>query len=394
MTENGIEKAIKEVHTLEECLERGSEDDFPRISKEDDSYWKRYLDLRTEFAKFPVEMGALVSSIETWMKEAKEKIDEINKEKDPKKREAELTKIFENDPIIYLNKHGKSHIVDVQKRACDLLKRFRNCRMSFYELYILMCAIVIHDIGNIHGRTGHEDDIEKILSTEKYFHLIPDANERRTICRIAKTHSGLYEGSQDTISVLRETASLNNFVIRERLLAAILRFSDELADDYTRAEDDAINSGIINGASLIYHKYSEALHTVRIAKHKTDEDIDETEVYEVRLNYSFDSNLAQEKFDKMGNEVYLIDEIYNRTIKMERERRYCMRFMRMYIPLERIYVNVEINDKNNSLRTYPVKYVLEEKGYPPVIYKTMEDIGQELRRGCDLEVILKNEGYV
>lgn len=393
MTENGIEKFIKEVHTLEECLEKGLEDDFPRLNKKNNSYLKRYLELKAEFENYPVEMGALVNSIETWMKDAKAKIVEINNENNSKLREAALAKIFEDDPIIYLNKHGESHIMDVQKRALDLLKRFRDCRMSFYELYILMCAIVIHDIGNIHGRTGHEEEIEKILSKEKNLHLIPDANERHTICRIAKTHSGLYEGSQDTISALKETLYLNNFVVRERLLAAILRFSDELADDYTRAEDDAIKSDIINGASLIYHRYSEALHTVRIMKHKTDEDLNETEVYEVCLNYSFDSDLAYTKFDKFGSEIYLIDEIYDRTIKMERERRYCMRFMRMYIPLERIHVNVEINDKNNSLRSYPVNYVLEEKGYPPVIYKTMEDIGQELKRGCDLEVILKNEGY-
>ncbi len=393
MAENYIDGMIKEVHTLEECLERGSRDDFPRLAKENDSYWKRYLDLKEKFKDYPVEMGALKNSIETWIQDAKEKMKGINKIRNRKEREYEIAKVFENDPIIYLNKHGESHIMDVQRHVFELLKYSRDCRMSFYELYILMCAIVVHDIGNIHGREGHEEDIEKILSKIENHHLIPDPNERRTICRIARTHGGVYNGSKDTISVLKEAPLLNNFMVRERLLAAILRFSDELADDCTRAESEAMENGLIEGASRIYHKYSESLHTVQITEQTLSRYSGQTDFCEVCLSYSFDSGLAYEKFDKFGNQVYLIDEIYDRTIKMERERRYCMRFMRRYIPLEKIHVNIDINDRENSLKSYPVEYVLEERGYPPVIYKTKEDIGQELKSGCEMEEILKNEGY-
>ena len=396
MTENYIDDVISEVQTLEECLKRGIDSDFPRLVRENDSYWKRYSDLKAEFKDYSVEMGAMESSIEKWMQSASEKMKEINKIRSRREREYEIAKLFEQDPIIYLNKHGESHIMDVQRHALGLLEHFRNCNMSFYELYILMCAIVVHDIGNIHGREGHEQDIEKILSQKEKLYLIPDANERRTICRIARTHGGTYNGSKDTISALREVNSLNGFEVRERLLAAILRFSDELADDYTRAASDAIKSGIVNGESRIYHCYSESLHTVQIMKHgnaKDSKHLEHSNYYEVCLYYSFNAGLAYEKFDKLGNQVYLIDEIYDRTIKMERERRYCMRFMRMYIPLERICVNIVINDEENSLKTKNITYELEERGYPPVIYKTKEDIGKKLESGSELEEILKNEGY-
>lgn len=393
MTVNYIDDIINEVRTLEECLQRGSRDDFPKLIKEEDSYWKRYSELKASYKEYSVEMGALIKSVEIWMQDAKEKVEEINRINNQKERADKLAKLFENDPILYLNKHGESHIMDVQRHALGLLEHCRDCKMSFYELYILMCAIVVHDIGNIHGREGHEEDIEKILSQEKNHHLIPDPNERRTICRIARTHGGAYNGSKDTISALREVTPLNNFIVRERLLAAILRFSDELADDYTRAASTAMENGLIKGASRIYHQYSESLHTVQIVKQKLSEYSEKTEFCKVCLSYSFDSGLAYEKFDKFGNQIYLIDEIYDRTIKMERERRYCMRFMRRYIPLERIHVNIDINDRENSLKSYPVEYVLEERGYPPVIYKTKEDIGKELKSGCELEGILKDEGY-
>lgn len=393
MTGNYIDDIICKVHTLEECLEKGSKDDFPKLINKDDSYWNRYLNLKNEFKDYSVEMGALVKSVETWIQNTKEKVKQINKIKNQKERAYELAKVYENDPIIYLNKHGESHIMDVQCCALRLLEHFQDCKMSFYELYILMCAIIVHDIGNIHGREGHEEDIEKILSQEKNHHLIPDANERRTICRIARTHGGAYNGSKDTISALREITPQNGFMIRERLLAAILRFSDELADDYTRADSSAMENGLVEGTSRIYHQYSKSLHTVQIVKQTLNKFSERTEFCEVFLSYSFDADIAYIKFDKFGNQCYLIDEIYDRTIKMERERRYCMRFMRRYIPLDRIHVNVDINDGENSLKSYPVEYVLEERGYPPVIYKTKEDIGQELKSGCELEEILKNEGY-
>ena len=98
MTENYIDGIINEVHTLEDCLKKGSKDDFPRLTKENDSYWKRYLDLKGEFKDYPVEMGALIKSIEIWMRDAEENIKEINKIKNRKERECKQAKVFENDP--------------------------------------------------------------------------------------------------------------------------------------------------------------------------------------------------------------------------------------------------------------------------------------------------------
>lgn len=62
-------------------------------------------------------------------------------------------------------------------------------------------------------------------------------------------HGGKIKGSSDTISVLNKTNTVNGFEIKEQLLAAILRFADELADDATRADYDALDNGIIGPAS-------------------------------------------------------------------------------------------------------------------------------------------------
>lgn len=93
-----------------------------------------------------------------------------------------------------------------------------------------MCAIVVHDAGNIYGRAGHEKKLAEILNNQ-CDNIIPDAIERRVISRIAGVHGGKIKGSSDTISVLNKTNTVNGFEIKEQLLAAILRFADELADD-------------------------------------------------------------------------------------------------------------------------------------------------------------------
>ena len=63
---------------------------------------------------------------------------------------------------------------------------------------------------------------------------------------------------------------------------------------------------------------------------------------------------------KIGNgQKYLLDEIYDRTLKMEQERRYCMKFMHPYIDIGRI--DVTINIYNEDLELLPsISYRLED----------------------------------
>ena len=55
----------------------------------------------------------------------------------------------------FLTDHGPQHIETVISRASDLI-RARSCDLSSYEVFLLLAAIHLHDVGNIHGRTGHQ----------------------------------------------------------------------------------------------------------------------------------------------------------------------------------------------------------------------------------------------
>jgi hypothetical protein len=85
---------------------------------------------------------------------------------------------------------------------------------------------------------------------------------------------------------------------------------------------------------------------------------------------------------------YLVDEIYARTIKMERERRYCIRYLRPYCSLERIVVEIVIT--KDVFDEERISYTLEEKGYPVAPFSSIKDVSTDILSGEEL--VAKLEG--
>lgn len=359
-----------DIHSLEEIINNAPSENFPNAMGK--SHATRYTELKNKFTQgYDVELGAMATGIEEWIRATEAKIASINEKTDKSERALDLANIFASDPIIFLNRHDASHIAMVQEKALQLIRCFKGIELTPYEIYILLCASVVHDIGNITGRQSHERKIKQILDTE-CSSILPDSLERRVISRIARAHGG---GAVDSISNLEEDFALNGFSIRERILAAILRFADELADDYTRANYSGLHSAVISEASKIYHIYSSCLHTVNILPNAVNGS------YEIFLAYSFDTDIACTQFGAIGSQRFLLDEIYSRTFKMERERRYCIRYLRPYCQLERIKVRITITDAKDEFKTYPINYSLEEKGYPSTPYISIVEADQDLHTG-------------
>lgn len=265
------------------------------------------------------------------------------------------------EDLVYLTNHGQYHVEQVVQRATDLL-RDSDCALSAYEGYILLTAILFHDVGNIYGRKNHEAKALEIMNTFGSLAGI-DSFEKKTIIKIALVHGGKLDGSKDTISRLQEKDDVLGKPIRKRFLAAILRFADELADDYLRASRYMLEANMIPDTSQIYHRYSESLKSVRV------------EGSEVRLRFNFDAEEVLKQYKKNGQPIFLLDEINDRVLKMHRERMYCMRFMRPCIDISSIRVDISIyesvadlvgKDDNKSVLLEPerLQYTLSEGGYP------------------------------
>ena len=257
------------------------------------------------------------------------------------------------DPDILLNDHGPKHIETVIKRASELLQN-SNCVLSPFEVYILLCCIEIHDVGNIYGRTTHEKkSINIILQAPGICGR--DTIEAKTITRIAETHGGRLENeSKDKIETLEINESLTHGKIRSRLIASILRLSDELADDKTRANHTLLFENKLPKKSQVYHAYAHCLQSVDI--NSTDQSIE--------LKFEVPLKFLKRTFGKMGKNVFLINEIYERLYKMHLERIYCMSYSRGNIDIEKIRVDIVFYDENLKHSIPRMIFYIQENGYP------------------------------
>jgi hypothetical protein len=220
-------------------------------------------------------------------------------------------------------------------------------------------AIHLHDVGNIFGREGHElssADVMRDLEGK----LGDESVEKKTIHKIAQAHGGHVNGDKDKIGKLPPKEPVLGEFVREQLLAAILKLSDELADDYERAARYAALKGKLPRESQIYHKYAESLHSAMY----------DPTGKEILLHFDIPIDSLLQKYGK-GNkaggidEVYLLDEIFERTIKTHLEVTYCSRFLRQYITVDNIYVKIDIyNNKFFEEIVHVIGYRLVEKGYP------------------------------
>ena len=215
----------------------------------------------------------------------------------------------------FLTDHGPEHVRRVVERAGDLLADpiRRYPQLTPYEVYLLLMAIQFHDVGNLYGRDAHGEKVGEIM--EKMGPLAGDEMvEKVAIKKIARAHGGTVNGSRDTIVRLPPRDLILHHPVRYRALAAILRFADEISDDYRRAARVLEALKVIPERSRVHHRYSESLQSVGV----------DAREHLITLKYWVTKDKAG-PICVDGETVYLLDEIYRRTVKMHYEREYCMR---------------------------------------------------------------------
>ena len=287
----------------------------------------------------------------------------------------------------FLTDHGPGHINTVIQRASDLLRHPTDSypQLSVYEVYLLLMAIHFHDVGNVYGRKGHEQRHREIL--RELGELVGDEMvEKQAILRIARAHGGRANGDRDTIDRLPRQDPVLDQQVRYQALAAILRFADELADDSRRTSRILQTLDVIPEGSKAFHMYAQALQVVQI---QPDNRL-------VRLGFYLTRNHTG-PVGKGSGQVYLIDYIYERTVKMHFEREYCMRFTYGLVRIDAIDVKIEVytDDSSPDPCIDPIAYRLEQRGYPgspdTTIHELLSGQDLELKRGHEVEQELEGD---
>ena len=279
------------------------------------------------------------------------------------------------DPDMLLNDHGPDHIETVISRASYLVDDC-SCNLTPYEVYFLLCCIELHDVGNIFGRYNHEQNADSIM-TEARGICGKDTVEAITIKKIAESHGGkLANGNKDKITYLEETTETFYGTIRPRLIASILRFADELADDKTRSYKKLLIQGKLPKKSEVFHAYAMCLESVKI-DHKESS---------IKLNFQIPDNFLKKTFGKLDEEIFLIDEIYERLLKMHIENTYCMRFTKNQFNIEKIRADINFYNAKELKYTFPrMTFNIEENGYPQHKWDIFKMCPELISDGCRLD---------
>lgn len=276
------------------------------------------------------------------------------------------SKILEIEKEGYYNDHGVDHIKMVIERATRLLNEMNAsiCEdkdkfyISPYEVFLLLMSIQLHDAGHLIGsRKEHAGKGKELLAKFDASNVLSTA-ERKTIGDIARAHGG----KDDPIGKLELETNISHMKVRPRLLAAILRLADELAEDKTRASNLLVKLDEIVETSKIFHLYSASLDSICISGG------------EIKLDFYILDKYLMGTYSIGTEQKYLLDEIYDRTFKTFTESLYCSRFFPERLRIDNVKVSIKILDSNNDDEIKTIYYELEEKGYPFIANKNIYEV--------------------
>ena len=311
---------------------------------------QRYTNNKNDFPSDNIDYISLYKQIE----------DHLNKNVHPETEKGAM--LHGKD---FLTDHGVEHIKMVIQRAGLLLGDKVN-DLSGFEIFILLLSAHLHDVGNIYGRDKHEEKIVEVVRNLDIFNRI-QTPVIATVVGIATAHGGTYNNSKDTIVSLLPSDYVEGIKIRPTVLASILRYADELADDHTRAARFLYDAKIIPTKNNLFHDYSKTLEPVAIAG--------DTAIY--KFNIPIDLVVGAsvpEKDSETKIDQYLYDEILSRLCKSIRELDYCKKYSQGFIFLNAVNAKISVYEKTAYKPLYSDSIRLRLSGYPDPSNFTIENL--------------------
>ena len=232
-----------------------------------------------------------------------------------------------------LTDHGPTHIRHVLENVFKLLGNEIQ-HFSAMEHYILGLSVLFHDVGNLHGRNGHNRRIGRFHDHVRKNRKLNQ--EKFVVVQIAQAHTGeARDGTRNTLSDVPPMSQLDGEPIRAREIAAIVRFADELAEGTQRTSKYMQEHHLYSSESVPFHEYAAATD---IAIDKANERIAIT--YQLRICTK--SGLEEE----LSRVKKFVTTARGRLEKMDMERRYArIHCPAVLLPFQKISVclNVQVD---------------------------------------------------
>src|SRR5262245_4211387 len=132
------------------------------------------------------------------------------------------------------NDHGPGHIERVLEKLSALLGPNPLAELGPYELFLAMMSVLYHDVGLLKGRAGHAGASAVLVGDEQNDYVIHPL-DRDVIRAAVASHSSDKRIDEETAN-FPDPLLIGDQLVRPRVIAALVRFADELDEDFRRAD--------------------------------------------------------------------------------------------------------------------------------------------------------------
>ncbi len=250
------------------------------------------------------------------------------------------------EQIPYYTNHGPDHIVRIMRLYEKMLKNnvpgiapeteisemLSSVVLNFYEIYLLLCATVWHDVGNLLGREQHNQKITEISDRLKN-HFFVDGTMEKYALQIARAHTG-NDAVRKEIPI--EDIDYRNEEINLRFLGALLRLVDELEEGEVRIDRPFYESMeyLIPENNKIHWEIARCIKRI---EPKPDD-------AEIEIHTRIDQGDLFKLFAKDGRKIALIDGLISKIDEINQKRIYYMQFIRKHLEYRKITLHITIEN--------------------------------------------------
>lgn len=265
----------------------------------------------------------------------------------------EIERIATTEPN--LTDHGPRHIQDVMNRAFSIISSDRSSHgLEAGDLYILLQSILFHDVGNLHGRKRHNENVGRMFDATRG---TGDElrREKNLVISTARAHSGLSSaGDKNTLIELDDNAHSPFGPIKLQSIAAVLRLADELAEGEQRTTKYFREMIGVDNDSNIFHDYARCTSTMA---DRSNGRICLT--YDIYVDDYFSGPPAVNE----SKLVELFGFMLHRIEKLDEERRYTRYYSTVLAPFNRTQVQVNFSVFGEPL-AYGIAFALDDLVVP------------------------------
>jgi metal-dependent HD superfamily phosphatase/phosphodiesterase len=269
----------------------------------------------------------------------------------------------------YFTDHGEAHVASVMHSASELVSEQLAVKkgrrgLTPLEIYLILTAILWHDVGMVIDRATHADLVSEMA--DKVSDMFPNPTIKDLVSRIAKAHKGM--SGLDKLPVEAYcTLEKSGLQVNPAELAAIVRFADEISENHTRASTQVL--GTVPDPQKIFWLYALSVSSCTAQPSRE----------RIRIDFRFDAGQVVTQWPNKDFQAFahqdkipLLTYALCRLEKINNEREYCLRYFSSIAPIRQIEAFFSIQKGGKELNGYDhFSLVLkgggvESSGYPAI----------------------------